>query len=157
CALRLACSPAPGRCLTPHSGSLDSPTRRSSDLQFVPNSDLVTTEEWMEGDQRNVLYTIAEDANYSDGTPVTCDDFLLSFTAGQMQELFGSNMTMMDQVESVACAPENKKFLVKFQPGQGGQWRSMFGPGTVMPAHKIAERAEISREELVNALYSQDP
>ena len=64
---------------------------------------------------------------------------------------------MMDQVESVACAPENKKFLVKFQPGQGGQWRSMFGPGTVMPAHKIAERAEISREELVNALYSQDP
>ncbi|APT82542.1 DNA-binding protein [Corynebacterium ammoniagenes DSM 20306] len=125
--------------------------------QFVPNSDLVTTEEWMEGDQRNVLYTIAEDANYSDGTPVTCDDFLLSFTAGQMQELFGSNMPMMDQVESVACAPENKKFLVKFQPGQGGQWRSMFGPGTVMPAHKIAERAEISREELVNALYSQDP
>lgn len=125
--------------------------------QFVPNSDLVTTEEWMEGDQRNVLYTIAEDANYSDGTPVTCDDFLLSFTAGQMQELFGSNMPMMDQVESVACAPENKKFLVKFQPGQGGQWRSMFGPGTVMPAHKIAERAEISRKELVNALYSQDP
>ncbi|EFG82268.1 ABC transporter, substrate-binding protein, family 5 [Corynebacterium ammoniagenes DSM 20306] len=125
--------------------------------QFVPNSDLVTTEEWMEGDQRNVLYTIAEDANYSDGTPVTCDDFLLSFTAGQMQELFGSNMPMMDQVESVACAPENKKFLVKFQPGQGGQWRSMFCPGTVMPAHKIAERAEISREELVNALYSQDP
>ena len=125
--------------------------------QFVPNSDLVTTEEWMEGDQRNVLYTITEDANYSDGTPVTCDDFLLSFTAGLMQELFGSNMPMMDQVESVACAPENKKFLVKFQPGQGGQWRSMFGPGTVMPAHKIAERAEISREELVNALYSQDP
>ena len=125
--------------------------------QLVPNSDLVTTTEWMDGDQRNVLYTIADDATYSDGTPVACDDFLLAYTAGQMQEMFGSNMPLMDQVESVACAPENKKFLVKFQPGQGGQWRSMFGPGTVMPAHKIAERAEMSREELVSALYSQDP
>ena len=125
--------------------------------QLVPNSDLVTTHEWMDGDQRNVLYTVTEDATYSDGTPVTCDDFLLAYTAGQMQEMFGSNMPLMEQVESVACAPENKKFLVKFQPGQGGQWRSMFGPGTVMPAHKIAERAEMSREELVNALYSQDP
>src|SRR5699024_12588697 len=40
--------------------------------QFVPNSALVTTEEWMEGDQRNGLYRIAEDANYCDATPVTC-------------------------------------------------------------------------------------
>lgn len=125
--------------------------------QFVPNSDLVTTQEWMDGDRRNVLYTIAEDATYSDNTPVTCDDFLLAYTAGQMQEMFGSNMPLMDQVESVACAPENKKFLVKFQPGQGGQWRYMFSPGTIMPAHKVAERAEMSREELVSALFSQDP
>ena len=55
----------------------------------MPNSDLVTTHEWMDGDQRNVLYTVTEDATYSDGTPVTCDDFLLAYTAGQMQEILG--------------------------------------------------------------------
>src|SRR5699024_11537077 len=81
----------------------------------VQNSDVVTSHERMDVYQRNVLYTETEDATYSDGTPVTCDDFLLAYTAGQMQEMFGSNMPLMEQVESVACAPENKKFLVKFQ------------------------------------------
>lgn len=125
--------------------------------QFIPNTDLVSARETMDGDQRSVLYTINEDANFSDGTAVTCDDFLLAYTAGLMQSQFGSNMPLMEQVESVGCAAENKHFLVKFQPGEGGQWRYMFGPGTIMPAHKIAERAEMSQEDLVTALYSQDP
>ena len=33
----------------------------------------------------------------------------------------------------------------------------MFGPGTIMPAHKVAERAEMTKEELTNALFTQDP
>src|SRR5699024_5189248 len=34
--------------------------------QLVPHSDLVTTHAWLGGDQRNLLYTVTEDATYSE-------------------------------------------------------------------------------------------
>lgn len=123
--------------------------------QLIPNTDLVKTEEFP-GDQLKVLYTISDDATFSDGVPVTCDDYLLAYTAGVMPVTFASHEPMMDQIQSFDCAAGNKRFMITFEPGQGARWRYLFGPGTVMPSHTIAKKVGMSAEELVGALYSQD-
>lgn len=123
--------------------------------QMIPNTDLVETEEFP-GEQRRVLYTLADEATYSDGEPVTCDDFLLAYKAGRMTELFDSHLPLVDQIEELQCGSGEKKFLVTFKPGKGDRWRYMFGPGTVMPAHAIAKKAGLTDDELLVALYEED-
>ncbi|MDY3127965.1 MAG: ABC transporter substrate-binding protein [Corynebacterium sp.] len=128
--------------------------------QFVPNTDLLKTESTTQmtenGEQLSVLYTISEKATFSDGEPVTCVDFLLAAKAGQFSELFGSKIPLTNTIESLACAADNKRFLVKFLPGQGARWQYLFGPGTVLPAHKIAQRTGLTMSQFVEALYSGD-
>lgn len=127
--------------------------------QLLPNSDLVGTRELApEGEDgpRRILYTLTDDAKYSDGTPVTCEDYLLSYTAGKMASVFGSHLPLMKQVSSLQCGAGSKNFIVTLNKDQGARWRFMFGPGTVMPSHTIAKKAGLSQEELVSALYSED-
>ncbi|MDD7582376.1 ABC transporter substrate-binding protein [Corynebacterium sp. 32222D000AT] len=128
--------------------------------QMIPNTDLVQAQELNPGSEdesKSVLYTLSDDAKFSDGQPVTCVDYLLAYTAGTMQETFGSHMPLAQDIQQFKCAPENKVFEVVFAPGTGQRWRGLFGPGTVMPAHAIAKKLGMDSQELTNALYSQDP
>lgn len=124
--------------------------------QMIPNSDLVTAQS-LPGAQRQVVYTLSPDAVFSDGTHVTCTDFLLAYTAGSQPELFGSHMPVMDQVERVTCLPGAKQFTVVFKEGQGGRWRELFGPGTVLPSHAIARKLDMDATQMAQALDSGDP
>ncbi|SER46091.1 Bacterial extracellular solute-binding protein, family 5 [Corynebacterium cystitidis DSM 20524] len=124
--------------------------------QMIPNSDLVTTQV-LPGAQRQVVYTLSPDAVFSDGTHVTCTDFLLAYKAGAYPELFGSHMPVMDQVERLNCLPGAKQFTAVFKPGQGGRWRELFGPGTVLPSHAVARKVNMDATQFVEALESDDP
>lgn len=127
--------------------------------QLIPNTDLAETEELAplpDNNQRRILYTLAENANFSDGTPVTCDDFLLSYKAGSMAEEFGSHLPLAKEVSGFFCEPGNKKFMVAFNENQGERWRYLFGPGTVMPSHALAAKAGLSQEQLYEALVAED-
>lgn len=128
--------------------------------QLIPNSDLVTTQEITEPSPdapRKILYTISDQARFSDGEDVTCEDFLLAYKAGKMRELFGSQKPLANEISNLQCAAGFKQFVVTFNPGQGERWRYLFGPGTVMPSHAIAQKAGLTQEELVGALYAEDP
>ena len=59
--------------------------------QLIPNRDLATAKT-IPGEPQRVEYAISENAKYSDGAPVTCNDFLLAFRAGSMPELFNSRV-----------------------------------------------------------------
>lgn len=127
--------------------------------QSVPNSDLVSTEVVKPGndqESKQVHYRISERAKYSDGVPVTCNDFLLAYKAGVMKEEFGSHVPLADEVESLDCAPGAKDFTVTFKVGEGQRWRLLFGPGTVLPSHTIAAKANLSQEDLVAALDAEN-
>lgn len=128
--------------------------------QLIPNTDFVTGTE-APGPQRRVDYQISDKAKYSDGKPVECTDFLLSVAAGRFPGVFDSNMPLTDQIESVDCEPNGKKFGVVFKPGFGSRWRELFGPGTVLPAHAITNKAGVGLEDmhaqLDQALASEDP
>ena len=123
--------------------------------QMIPNTDLVTTQV-LPGANRQVVYTLTEDARYSDGVSVTCTDFLLHYKAGVHAGLFGSHLPQTDEVLRVDCEPGQKRFTVVFDEGSGGRWRHLFGPGTVLPSHVIAEKAGMTEDELHAALVADD-
>ncbi|MBC3185450.1 peptide ABC transporter [Corynebacterium sp. zg-331] len=123
--------------------------------QLIPNTDLATAQV-LPGENRQVVYTIAENARFSDGVEITCTDFLLAYKAGEMSGLFGSHLPLMEQVQSLDCTPGAKTFTVVFEQKMGGRWRSLFGPGEVLPAHSIARKAGLSQQQLINALVNHD-
>lgn len=124
--------------------------------EMIPNVDLVKAQA-LPGAQRRVTYTLSDEAVFSDGTPVTCADYLLTFSAGQLPELFGAHLPLFDDTESMQCNPGAKTFTVVFKEGRGDRWRGLFDAGTVLPAHAVAKKAGMSEEELVDALHSLDP
>ncbi|AKK03272.1 ABC transporter substrate-binding protein [Corynebacterium epidermidicanis] len=123
--------------------------------QFIPNRDIATAQV-IPAPQQRVEYTINSTASYSDGVPVTCTDFLLAYKAGSLRGLFNSLVPLMEQVDRLECAPGEKKFSVVFKTDVGSRWRSLFGPGTVVPSHAIAHRVGMSEEQLVAALQSEN-
>ncbi len=127
--------------------------------QLIPNADLVETEKLppaADSDQESVRLTLADDATFSDGSPVTCDDYLLAYTAGTHPVEFASHMPLMNDIADIECAPHSKAFTLTFYKDQGHRWRQMFGPGTVMPAHALAQKTDMSMEDLNAALHAED-
>ena len=123
--------------------------------QTIPNTDLVQTQV-LPGAQRTVQYTLAEDAVFSDGEPVTCTDFLLAYTAGKNPELFGSHLPLFADVEKLDCTAGSKSFDVVFTAGAGARWRDLFRAGTVLPAHAVAAKLGKDVGTLNEELQSED-
>lgn len=127
--------------------------------ELIPNADLVETEELPPvagSDQRSVQLTLEEDAVFSDGAPVTCDDYLLAYVAGTHPAEFASHMPLMNDIADFNCEPHGKRFTLTFNKDQGQRWRHMFGAGTVMPAHALAKKSGLSVKELNAALTVED-
>lgn len=127
--------------------------------ELIPNADLVETEELPPvagSDQRSVQLTLEEDAVFSDGTPVTCDDYFLAYVAGTHPAEFASHMPLMNDIADFSCEPQSKTFTLTFNKDQGQRWRHMFGAGTVMPAHALAKKSGLSIAELNAALTVED-
>ena len=127
--------------------------------ELIPNADLVETEELPPvagSDQRSVQLTLEEDAVFSDGTPVTCDDYFLAYVAGTHPAEFASHMPLMNDIADFNCEPHGKRFTLTFNKDQGQRWRHMFGAGTIMPAHALAKKSGLSVKELNAALTVED-
>lgn len=123
--------------------------------QMIPNTDLATTQV-LPGANRQVIYSINPEANYSDGAPVVCDDFLLAAKAGMMPSVFDSHVPLAAQVERVDCQSGSKSATVVFKEDYGARWRYLFDQGTILPAHAIAAKAGITLEEFNRALTDED-
>lgn len=123
--------------------------------QMIPNTDLVSAQT-VPGASPQVQYTIADNASFSDGNPVTCVDFELAYVAGVMTDIFHSHQPIMSQITDLHCAIDAKQFTVSFAEGQGGRWRELFGPGAVLPAHAIAAKAGVDEQILHTALGDRD-
>lgn len=123
--------------------------------QMIPNTDLVRMQE-IPGPVRRVNYTLSDRAVFSDGTPVTCSDYLLAFTAGTNPEIFGSHMPLFDDTAKLTCAPGSKEFTLIFKEGKGARWRGLFEAGTVLPAHAVAKQLQVPLDDLHQDLLSEN-
>lgn len=121
--------------------------------RLLPNTDLVTaTPE--EDNPDAVDYVIADTATYSDGSPVVCDDFLLSWVAAHRTDLFAADPGLMTRVHDISCGAGEKNFRVDFEKDAGQRYRELFGPGEVLPAHTVAATADVP--SVVDAVDSGD-
>lgn len=112
------------------------------DGRLLPNADLVTATRNPEHPER-IDYLINDQASYSDGVAIGCEDFSLAWIAAQRPDLFGSDMPLFEQVENIECAPGQKGFAVIFKPGFGDRYQELFTAGTVLPSHTIAKEAGV--------------
>ncbi len=139
---------------------------------FGPQGEIVRNEafgtyEVTSEDPLTVHYTFAENAAWSDGTPIDCDDALLEWATqsgayitdqvgedGQPIPLFAvPGTTGYDLVEKPTCQPGDKEFdFVYSEPF--ADWEVV--TSGYMPAHIAAEAAGMTPEDLVTAIQNDD-
>ena len=91
-------------------------------------------------------YQIADNAVYSDGKPVTCDDLVLAWAAqsGRFPGFDAATQAGYVDVANVECIPGQKKARVSFIPDRGVvDYTQLFAATTMMPAHVIADQLNI--------------
>ena len=87
-------------------------------------------------------YQIADDAVYSDGKPVTCDDMLLAWAsqAGRVPGFDAASRAGYADIAGVDCVAGQKKARVTFAPNrQFVDYMQLFSATTMMPSHVIAD------------------
>jgi peptide/nickel transport system substrate-binding protein len=87
-------------------------------------------------------YQIADNAVYSDGKPVTCDDLVLAWAAQSRRFPGFDAATQAGYVDiaNVECIPGQKKARVSFVPDRGVvDYTQLFAATSMMPSHVIAD------------------
>ena len=133
-----------------------------TDGSIIKNEEFGTYEK-VSDEPLQVKYTIAEDAKWSDGTPVTAGDYILQWAAeNDTIKAEGAETALFDSVsfqqgKYIPEAPEGeadgKEFTVTYAEPYA-DWEILIGPA--LPAHVVAEQAGMSMEELVTAVKEQD-
>ncbi len=87
-------------------------------------------------------YQIADNAVYSDGKPVTCDDLVLTWAAqsGRFAGFDAASQAGFVDVTAIDCQPGQKKARVSFAPDRNiVDYNQLFTATEIMPSHVIAE------------------
>ena len=102
-------------------------------------------------------YQIADNAVYSDGKPVTCDDLVLAWAAqsGRFGGFDAATQAGYVDIANVECTPGQKKARVSFIPDRSVvDYTQLFAATTLMPSHVIADQLNFNVTE---ALLSSKP
>ena len=134
------------------------------DFSVAYDDELLTEEptlEEVDGKQVNV-YSINPDAVWSDGTPITADDFDLTWRLqrsadpadGGCASLLGT--TGYEQVESVEGSDDGKTVTVTYET-PFGDWQSMFmGSTPLLPAHLLDNDDPVAMCEMITTGWPID-
>ena len=100
-----------------------------ADATPVVNEDYFTGIELTSEDPQTITYDINEDATWSDGTPITAEDFIAQWEAlnGTNTEYNVSSTTGYDQIESVEEGDSEKQAVVTFA-NPYADWQALFSP-----------------------------
>jgi peptide/nickel transport system substrate-binding protein len=101
-------------------------------------------------------YQIADNAVYSDGKPVTCDDLVLAWAAqsGRYSAFDAASQAGYVDVTAIDCQPGQKKARVSFAPDRNiVDYNQLFTATAILPSHVIAEELGI---DVTGALLGND-
>jgi peptide/nickel transport system substrate-binding protein len=101
-------------------------------------------------------YQIADNAVYSDGKAVTCDDLVLAWAAqsGRFPGFDAASQAGYVDVAGIDCQPGQKKARVSFAPDRNiVDYTQLFAATTMMPSHVIADELGI---DVTGALLRND-
>jgi peptide/nickel transport system substrate-binding protein len=91
-------------------------------------------------------YQIADNAVYSDGKPVTCDDLVLTWAAqsGRFPGFDAASQAGYVDIANIECIPGQKKARVSFVPDRSVvDYTQLFAATSMMPSHVIADQLNV--------------
>jgi peptide/nickel transport system substrate-binding protein len=112
--------------------------RTTPDFEVVMDENLLESAEMTSEEPQVVEYVISEDAVWSDGTPISADDFIFMWEMmnGENAEIDTATTAGYDRVETVEGSEDGKTVTVTFsQPF--AEWEAMFT--NILPAHIVTE------------------
>ena len=101
-------------------------------------------------------YTIADNAVYSDGKPITCDDMVLAWAAqsGRLPGFYNASHAGYADITSIDCTPGQKKAHVTFAADRSfTDYSQLFTATSMMPSHVLADLLGI---DVTTALQNND-
>ena len=141
-----------------------------TDGTLLPNEEFGTYEK-ISDDPLTVKYTIAEDAKWSDGTPVTAADYIVQWAAnnptiqnpeGEADPETGDKPPLFETIstefgkripEAPEGDPNGKEFTITYEEPYA-DWEILVN--TALPAHVIAKGADMELDALVEAAKAKD-
>jgi peptide/nickel transport system substrate-binding protein len=112
------------------------------DFKVEMNKDLLDSAEQTIDDPQTIVYKITQNASWSDGTPVSADDFIYLWknTNGTIKTNDVAGTTGYDQMKSVTGSDNGKTVTVVYRT-PFRDWKSMFASGTyILPAHYMEKQ-----------------
>ena len=104
-----------------------------------------------------VDYQIADNAVYSDGKPITCDDMVLTWAAqsGRFPGFNAASRAGYLDVAGIECQPGQKRARVNFLPNRGVvDYTQLFTATSLMPSHVIGDQLGL---DVAATLQGGDP
>ncbi|MGB3486221.1 MAG: ABC transporter substrate-binding protein [Mycobacterium sp.] len=104
-------------------------------------------------------YQIADDAVYSDGKPVTCDDMVLTWLAqsGRFPQFDAASRAGYIDIANIDCEPGQKKARVSFAIDRAFvDYSQLFTGTSLMPSHVIADDLGLGDGGVTRALQAAD-
>ncbi|MBV9513158.1 MAG: hypothetical protein JO280_03800, partial [Mycobacteriaceae bacterium] len=101
-------------------------------------------------------YTIADNAVYSDGKPITCDDMVLAWAAqsGRLPGFDAASHAGYTDITAIDCTPGQKKARVTFAADRPfADYSQLFTATSMMPSHVLADLLGI---DVTTALQNND-
>ena len=101
-------------------------------------------------------YVITDNAVYSDGKPVTCDDMVLAWASqsGRFPGFDAASRAGYSDIATVDCVPGQKKARVSFAQDRGFvDFGQLFAATSMMPSHVIAD---VLGADVTTALLNND-
>ena len=105
-------------------------------------------------------YQIADNAVYSDGKPITCDDMVLAWAAqsGRFPGFDAASKAGYIDITGIDCQPGQKKARVSFAPGRSiADYPQLFTATSLMPSHVISDELGLGEGGTTVAVQQNDP
>lgn len=102
-------------------------------------------------------YQIADNAVYSDGKPITCDDMVLTWAAqsGRYPGFDAASKAGYIDIAGIDCQPGQKRARVNFLPNRGiVDYNQLFTATSLMPSHVIGDELGL---DVTTTLLGGDP
>jgi peptide/nickel transport system substrate-binding protein len=127
------------------------------DLAVVMNNDLLDSARVTNANPQVVVYKIKPDAVWSDGTPITADDFVYNWKVLNGRDCPGCatfTSSGYDQVQSVVGTDNGKTVTVTFAK-PFIDWKQLWGHASpIYPAHIAAQHGDIKTPQGLAAAFA---
>ncbi|WP_396893592.1 ABC transporter substrate-binding protein [[Mycobacterium] wendilense] len=104
-------------------------------------------------------YQIADNAVYSDGKPITCDDMVLTWAAqsGRYPAFQSASRAGYIDIAAIDCAPGQKRARVSFAVERNfAEFTQLFTATSLLPSHVLADELGLGEGGVTTAIQAND-